>query len=151
MTVNYDLDFAELISSTTLSTYDASFYVDLQGTFGNTFPFALDAYGYDDLFVQESRLVSAPGGRFDWTLGFFYFDKRRSVDFRYRSTPEYLAARNLTGLPNEYYNVFNAYTDISEIAGFGELTFRFTDDLWVTGGASLRQHRRPVLHQGRRL
>jgi iron complex outermembrane receptor protein len=134
VTVNWDLDFAELVSSTTISTYDASFYVDLQGTFGNTFPFALDAFGYDDLFVQESRLVSAPGGRFDWTIGFFYFDKRRSVDFRYRSTPEYLAARNLTGLPNEYYNVFNAYTDISEMAGFGELTFRFTDDLWVTGG-----------------
>ncbi|HTU09980.1 MAG TPA: TonB-dependent receptor [Allosphingosinicella sp.] len=134
ITANYDFDFAELISSTTISTYDASFYVDLQGTFANAFPFALDAYGYDDLFVQETRLVSAPGGRFDWTAGFFYFDKRRTVDFRYRSTPEFLASRNLFGLPNEYYNVFNSYTDISEIAGFGEATFRFTDDLWVTGG-----------------
>ena len=134
VTVNWDLDFAELISSTTISTYDASFYVDLQGTFANLIPFALDAYGYDDLFVEEARLVSTSGGRFDWTVGFFYFDKRRSVDFRYRSSPEFLAARGLTGLPDEYYNVFNAYTDISEMAGFGELTFRFTDDLWVTGG-----------------
>jgi outer membrane receptor protein involved in Fe transport len=134
VTVNYDMDFAEFISSTTISTYDASFYVDLAGTFGQAFPFALDAFGYDDLFVEEARLVSRPGGRFDWTVGFFYFDKRRSVDFRYRSSPEFLAARNLTGLPNEYYQVFNAYTDISEIAGFGELTFRFNDDLWVTGG-----------------
>ena len=135
ITVNYDFGFAELISSTTLSTYDASFFVDLQGTFANAFPFALDAFAYDDLFVQEARLVSAPGGRFDWTAGFFYFDKRRTVDFRYRSNPEYLAARNLTGLPNEYYQVFQSYADQSEIAGFGELTFRFTDDLWVTGGA----------------
>jgi outer membrane receptor protein involved in Fe transport len=134
VTVNYDFDFAELVSSTTLSTYDASFYVDLQGTFGNTFPFALDAYGYDDLFVQEARLVSAPGGRWDWTIGGFYFDKRRTVDFRYRSNPAYLAARNLTGLPNEYYQVFNSYADQSELAAFGELTFRFNDDLWITGG-----------------
>lgn len=134
VTVNYDFDFAELISSTTISIYDASFYVDLQGTFAGAFPFALDAFGFDDLLVQETRLVSAPGGRFDWTAGFFYFDKRRTVDFRYRSTPEFLAARGLTGLPNEYYNVFNSYTDISEMAGFGELTYRFTDDLWVTGG-----------------
>jgi outer membrane receptor protein involved in Fe transport len=134
VTVNYDFDFAELISSTTISTYDASFYVDLQGTFGNTFPFALDAYGYDDLFVQEARLVSAPGGRFDWVIGGFYFDKRRTVDFMYRSTQEYLTAHNLTGLPNEYYQVFQSYADQSEIAGFGELTFRFNDDLWVTGG-----------------
>lgn len=146
-TITYDFDFAELISSTTLSTYDASFYVDLQGTFGNTIPFALDAYGYDDLFVQETRLVSAAGGPLDWTVGFFYFDKRRTVDFRYRSSPEFLAARGLTGLPDEYYNVFNSYTDSSEIAGFGELTYRFTDDFWVTGGlrygsASVQSFRR---------
>src|SRR3546814_5889865 len=46
VTINYEFDFAELISSTTLSDYDASFYVDLAGTFAQTFPFALDAYGY---------------------------------------------------------------------------------------------------------
>ena len=45
LTINYEFDFAELISSTTLSDYDASFYVDLAGTFGQAFPFALDAYG----------------------------------------------------------------------------------------------------------
>jgi len=134
VTVNYDFGFAELVNSTTISTYDASFYVDLQGTFANAFPFALDAYGYDDLLVEEARLVSRSGGPFQWTAGFFYFDKRRTVDFRYRSTPEFLAARRLTGLPDEYYNVFNSYTDISEIAGFGEATFHFTEDLWATGG-----------------
>src|SRR6187397_1028375 len=53
VTVNYDLDFAELVSSTTLSIYDASFYVDLAGTFGQAFPFALDAFGFDDILVQE--------------------------------------------------------------------------------------------------
>ncbi|WP_114952382.1 TonB-dependent receptor [Sphingosinicella terrae] len=134
VTVNWDLDFAELISSTTLSTFDQTFIVDLAGTFAQLIPFALDALAYDDLFVEEARLVSQPGGRFDWTVGFFYFDKRRSVDFNYRSSPEFLAARGLTGLPDEYYQRFNSYTDISEMAGFGEATFRFTDDLWVTGG-----------------
>jgi len=134
VTVNYDLDFADLVSSTTLSTYDASFYVDLAGTFANTIAFALDAYGYDDLFVQETRLVSKAGGPFDWVAGFFYFDKRRTVDFAYRSSPEFLAARRLTGLPDEYYQRFNSYTDMHEIAGFGELTYRFSDDLWATGG-----------------
>src|SRR3546814_16816007 len=39
LTINYEFDFAELISSTTLSDYDASFYVDLEGTFGQAFPF----------------------------------------------------------------------------------------------------------------
>jgi outer membrane receptor protein involved in Fe transport len=135
VTINYEFDFAELISSTTLSNYDAAFYVDLAGSYGQLFPFALDAYGYDDMFVQETRLVSRHEGPVEWVAGFFYHDKRRTVDFGYRSTPEYLAANGLSGiLPNEYYYRFNAYTDQSEIAGFGELTFRFSDRFWVTGG-----------------
>ncbi|WP_338426258.1 TonB-dependent receptor [Sphingopyxis kveilinensis] len=134
ITVNYEFDFAELISSTTLSDYDASFYVDLAGTFAQAFPFALDAYGFDDLFVQETRLVSRHDGPFEWVAGFFYYDKRRTVDFDYRSSQEFLDARGLTGLPDEYYQRFNAYTDQTEIAGFGEATFRFSESFWVTGG-----------------
>ncbi|WP_417613628.1 TonB-dependent receptor [Parasphingorhabdus sp.] len=133
-TINYEFDFAELISSTTLSNYDASFYVDLAGSYDQRFPFALDAYGYDDLFVQETRLVSRGTGPFEWVAGFFYYDKRRTVDFAYRSTEEYLAANGLTGLADEYYQRFNSYTDQSEIAGFGELTYRFSDSFWITGG-----------------
>src|SRR3546814_19372605 len=77
--------------------YDASFYVDLAGTFAQTFPFALDAYGYDDLFVQETRLVSRTSGPIDWVAGFFFYEKRRTVDFAYRSTQEFLDERGLTG------------------------------------------------------
>ena len=134
LTINYEFDFAELISSTTLSDYDASFYVDLAGTFAQAFPFALDAYGYDDLFVQETRLVSRHDGPIEWVAGFFYYDKRRTVDFAYRSSLEYLTENNLTGLPDEYYQRFNSYTDQKEIAGFGEVTGRFSDRFWVTGG-----------------
>lgn len=134
VTVNYEFDFAELISSTTLSDYDASFYVDLAGTFAQSIPFALDAYGYDDLFVQETRLVSRTSGPFQWVAGFFYYDKRRTVDFAYRSTQEFLDARGLTGLPDEYYQRFNSYTDQTEMAGFGEASVHFTDNFWITGG-----------------
>ncbi|WP_254305736.1 TonB-dependent receptor [Sphingopyxis sp. BSNA05] len=134
VTVNHEFDFAELISSTTLSNYDASFYVDLAGTFGQLIPFALDAYGYDDLFVQETRLVSRTSGPIEWVAGFFYYDKRRTVDFAYRSSPEFLSATGLSGLPNEYYQRFEAYTDQTEIAGFGEVTARFSDSFWITGG-----------------
>lgn len=134
VTASYDFGFAEFISSTTLSTFNQLFVVDLAGTFGQAIAFALDAYAYDDLFVEEARLVSRPGGRLDWVLGFFYFDKRRSVDFNYRSSPQFLAARGLTGLADEYYQRFNSYTDQHEIAGFGEVTYRFSDNFWVTGG-----------------
>ncbi|WP_374408799.1 TonB-dependent receptor [Pelagerythrobacter sp.] len=134
ITATYEFDFAELISSTTLSDYDASFYVDLAGTFAQAFPFALDAYGFDDLFVQETRLVSRNSGPFEWVAGFFYYDKRRTVDFEYRSTQEFLDARGLTGLPDEYYQRFNSYTDQTEIAGFGEATLHLGENFWITGG-----------------
>lgn len=133
-TIEYDFDGFDFTSSTTYATYDASFYVDLAGTFAQAFPFALDAYGYDNIFVEEARITSDPGGSFDWVLGVFYFDKRRDVDYAYRSSPEYLTARNITGLPDEYYQRFGSHFNSSELAGFGELTYRFADNFWVTGG-----------------
>ena len=134
LTLDYQFDGANLTSSSTWSDYDALFYVDLAGTFAQAIPFALDADAWDETFVQEMRLVSDPGGRFDWVLGGFYFERRRDVAYNYRSSPEFLAARNLTGLPDEYYARWHSYFIQHEQALFGQLTYRFTDDLWVTGG-----------------
>ena len=133
-TVDYQFDGARLTSSTTWGEFDQLFVVDLAGTFNQAIAFALDAYAFDTLFVEEARLSSDPGGDWDWTVGGFYFEKRRDVDYNYRSSPAFLAARGITGLPDEYYQRFAGYTDILEQAAFGELTYRFTDDFWVTGG-----------------
>lgn len=134
LTLDYQFDGANLTSSSTWSDYDALFYVDLAGTFAQAIPFALDADGWDKTFVQEMRLVSDPGGRFDWVLGGFYFKRTRDVGYNYRSSPGFLAARGITGLPDEYYNRFNSSFVSHEKAVFGQLTYRFTEDLWVTGG-----------------
>jgi outer membrane receptor protein involved in Fe transport len=135
LTVNADLNFADLTSSSTYATFDQLFVVDLAGTFAQAFPFALDAFAYDDVFVQEARLASKSGGNFDWLLGGFFYDKRRDVDYNYRSRTEFLQARGLTGLPSEVYNQFGVHINQSELAGFGEATYRFSDRFWVTGGA----------------
>lgn len=134
VTVDYDLGFADFSSSSTYSEITGDFIVDLAGTFAQAIPFALDAVSFDDVFVQEARLTSTHGGNWDWVIGGFYFNKRRDVDFDYRSSQEFLDARGLTGLPDEYYQSFRSYTDIKEGAGFGQLTYRFSDDFWITGG-----------------
>ena len=134
LTGNYEMDWATLTSSSTYSKIDGNFIVDLAGTFNQAIPFALDAVGYDENFVQEARLASADGGDWDWIVGGFYFNKRRDIDYDYRSSIEFLQARNLTGLPNEYYQSFQGYFDAIESAAFGELTYRFSDRLWATGG-----------------
>jgi outer membrane receptor protein involved in Fe transport len=134
LTLEYQFDGARLTSSSTFSDYTGLFYVDLAGTFAQAFPFALDADAWDETFVQEMRLVSDPGGKVDWSLGAFYFKKRRDVDYNYRSSEAFLTARNLTGLPDEYYQRFGSHFISHEIAAFGQITYRFTPDFWVTGG-----------------
>lgn len=133
-TVEYQFDGAKLVSSSTYSTFDQKFHVDLAGTFGGAIAFGLDANGYQDTFVEEVRLASDPGGDWDWTIGGFYLDRRHDVDYFYRSTPEFLAARRITGLPDEYYQRQYVHTISHELAGFGELTYHVNEKFWLTGG-----------------
>ena len=134
-TIAYKLDFADLTSSSTYSTDNQRFNVDLAGTFADTIPF----YLYDGLhgktFVEETRLVSNTTGRFDWLLGGFYLHRDFFVSSIDRSSPEFLAARGITGLPEDA-SFASSPTDTRtyELAGFGDLTYHFTSKLSATGG-----------------
>ena len=140
-TIEYEFDWAKFTSSSTYSDFKQRFYVDLAGTFpassalpGAPIAFGLDADAADDVFVQEVRLASSLGGRFEFVVGGFYLNRRRDVDFRYRSNFDFLQARGLTGLPDKYFQEQYTYSISEEIAGFGELTYRFSDRFWLTGG-----------------
>ncbi|WP_334162144.1 TonB-dependent receptor [Phenylobacterium sp.] len=139
-TIEHQFNGAQLTSSTTWSEFDQKFYVDLGGTFGNLLgnplgiAFGLDADAYQDTFVEEVRLASDPGGKWDWVVGGFFLDRRWDVDYNYRSRADYLAFRRFTGLSDEYYQRQQNHTNSQELAGFGNLTYRFSDNLWVTGG-----------------
>ena len=134
LTLDYQFDGAHLTSSSTWSDYDAAFNVDLAGTYGQAFAFALDAPFNSKTFVQEVRLVSDTGGPFEWVLGGFHFKRDRDVHFGYRSNEEFLQRSGITGLPDEYYLRFLS-TDVSkEQALFGQLTYHFNDDFWATLG-----------------
>jgi iron complex outermembrane recepter protein len=134
-TIGYQFDGARLTSSSTWSDYRAHFDVDLAATFGHLIPFGLEVPYRDDRFVQELRLVSDTGGRVDWVVGGFWFEQQRNADYYYRSSQAFLDARGMDNLPvNPYYLRFRNTIDQRERALFGELTFRFNDDLWATGG-----------------
>ncbi|MDO9363905.1 MAG: TonB-dependent receptor [Sphingopyxis sp.] len=139
-TIDYEFDFAKLTSSSTYSDFKQRFYVDLAGTFApGSFPgapiaFGLDADGRDKVFVQETRLASTLDGPFQFVVGGFYLDRRRDVDYFYRSNPAFLAARGITGLPDKYFQKQYTHSLSKELAGFGELTYRFSDKFWLTGG-----------------
>jgi outer membrane receptor protein involved in Fe transport len=139
-TLDYEFDFARLTSSSTYSKFDQRFWVDLAGTFapgsfvGAPIAFGLDANGYDKVFVQETRLVSSLDGPLQFTVGGFYLHRRRDVDYFYRSSLPFLQARGLTGLPDQYYQKQYTHQISEELAGFGELTYRFSSKFWLTGG-----------------
>jgi iron complex outermembrane receptor protein len=136
-TINYQFDGANLTSSSTYSIFNQRFKVDLAGTFGGAIAFGLDALGYQRTFVQETRLASDPGGNFDWVIGAFYLHRHLGVDYGYRSSDEFLEAHDITGLPNEYYSSEVTHTASDEVAGFGDLTYHISDQVWVTGGLRL--------------
>ena len=134
-TLGYRFDGADLTSSSTYSMADGRFDVDLAGTFAGTVPFFLRDGIEAETFVQEIRLVSDPGERFDWVLGGFYLHRDTDLIGRQTSSPEFLAARRITGLPDDAtFNSFGSNTRTYELAGFGELTYHLTDRLSATGG-----------------
>jgi iron complex outermembrane receptor protein len=133
-TIEYQFDGAKFTSSSTFSRSDVQFHVDLQGTFGGFIPFALDADGLTRTFVEEARLTSDPGGKFDYVVGGFYLHRDADTGFNFRSTVPFLSAHGITGLPDEYYERFTTNTQSHELAAFGEVTYRFTNKFWVTGG-----------------
>ncbi|MET0533960.1 MAG: TonB-dependent receptor, partial [Steroidobacter sp.] len=90
--------------------------------------------GYQDTFVEEARLASDPGGKFDWVIGGFYLDRSHDVNYFYRSSPEFLAARGITGLPDEYYQRQYNHAISHELAAFGELTHHINERFWLTAG-----------------
>ncbi|HEY1604608.1 MAG TPA: TonB-dependent receptor [Allosphingosinicella sp.] len=141
-TIDYQFDFAHLTSSTSYGYQDGLFDVDLAGTFaafaptiGQAVPFYLYDHGIWKTFVQETRLVSNPGGPFEWTIGGFYLHRDLFLDGREASSPAFLAARGITGLPADgTFTTFPSDTREYELAGYGELTWHINHQLSITGG-----------------
>jgi iron complex outermembrane receptor protein len=134
-TIDYDLGGVHLTSATSYGHQDGLFDVDLAGTFGLAIPFYLYDHGIWKTFVQETRLASNPGGRFDWIVGGYYLHRDLYLDGRESSDPAYLAAHHITGLPADgTFVTFPSDTRTYELAGFGDLTWHLTDKIAASGG-----------------
>ncbi len=83
-------------------------------------------------FNQEIRLVSAHGGPFSWVLGGFFNEQKFQSD--YTEFVPGLPGVDLVNNPQEIeYASFNR-SKVTEIAGFGEGTFKITPEWQVTAG-----------------
>ncbi|MCM8731654.1 TonB-dependent receptor [Hephaestia sp. GCM10023244] len=133
-TIEYQFDGARLTSSSTYSVGDGDFDVDLAGTFALAIPFYLDDDYRQKTFVQETRIASDGGGKFDWVVGGFYLHRDLDLHGRNLSDATFLDAAGLTGLPDAAFGQFGSNTRTYELAGFGELTYHLTDKVSLTGG-----------------
>jgi outer membrane receptor protein involved in Fe transport len=149
-----DFGFATLTSSTSYYAHTGSSTSDNTGFYANDTVFhnyyynyprpAVPAYrSYGDMgLIEEARLVSAPGKTFDWVLGVFAekntFDQKQ--DSYVLGFQQYINA--YFGLPagsqlvavSDHQFLYNAKQHLTDIAGFGELTWHATDRIQITGG-----------------
>jgi len=80
-----------------------------------------------DQLTQEIRLASNGDDRLKWQVGALYFDSRDTTDFFQRAYFLTTAARN----PNNWVELNNLNTSW---AVFGQVSYKLTDALTVTGG-----------------
>lgn len=132
-TIDYDLGFATLTSSTTSTT-------SLGSSFGGlNFITDLTArFGQDSTFTSEEiKLVSQSDGPFEWVVGGYYFDQTADQwEFLAIQDPITFAQQfNVTGVPADG-NIGSILStlDAKEKALFGELSYQLNDQFTLTGG-----------------
>jgi iron complex outermembrane recepter protein len=132
-TLNWNMGWGSFTSATSYSQTDTVQTQDATQVFGVFFGAAASPFRLTldlEKWTQELRLASSSDGRVEWMVGAFYteedstnlqdvfgFDADGQPVF---SEPVFIFAR----LPTEY----------RELAGFGNLTFKFTDSFDVTAG-----------------
>jgi iron complex outermembrane recepter protein len=165
-TIEYDLGFANLLSSTSYGTSDQAFKVDLAGAYGtlvNLFygqfhpGFSIDPAMPDapltsavigpyqnqqtDLnkFTQELRLASPSNDTFEWMLGAYYTHEKGVIDQFIGSVD--MATRQPFGDPTlDDLADARLVSKYKELAGFANVTWHATERFDVTAGARLAKN-----------
>lgn len=141
-TLNFDLGFADLVSSTSYATLTQKFRSDATTLFQLIGLPVLDYYNDQQTRVerltQELRLSSPSDETFEWLLGAYYTREKGTIDQFYQAVePGTLTPNNSLGL------IADAFTEDNyrEYAGFANATIHFTDRLDLTFGGRYSHNR----------
>ena len=155
LTINYDFDFANFVSSS--SYFDRDYVGDvandglvpivsgLYGMFGLPAAGPITGVFIDQditskAFAQELRLVSNSSGKWQWTAGVFYKKQDFSNFFTGESVPPIteeetqFVAEFLTGLPLTDNLVVDNNGTYKQKAVFGEVSYDFTENFQALFG-----------------
>ena len=145
-TIDYNVGFAKLTSVTSYQKIDATILLNANNSaFAGELPLltlfggaavpagtlvAADARGPVKKFSEEVRLTSSGNGPLQYVFGGFYTHERADVWTDILGFDQNRAA--IPGLtPAIGFNVLDTY---DEIAGFGNVTYKFSNAFDVTGG-----------------
>jgi iron complex outermembrane recepter protein len=139
-TLNWDMGFASLTSSTSSSTQNQNSRTDvtfnLSALVAGAFKSPNELYLGQDTnlkkITQELRLTSNPGSSFDWLTGVYYTNEKGLIMQQYVPvTPGTL--NMITTLPN--LALVNLNSSYREVAGFGNVTAHVTQSTDLDLGA----------------
>ena len=127
--IEYDFDFATLMSNTGYKDHDYFYREDYDGT-----PLDVNTYGQDqegDYFQQELRLTSNSDGPLSWYAGASYYKEEIETDFASIGQEDYFCQY----YGNYYYpgNDFTGCADLYEYYGY-DFTPNSEGLLYETGG-----------------
>ena len=144
MTLEYDLDFAELTSSSNYFETDTVQENDLSSILAATpfpFPWGMIRDDKHENFIQEIRLVSMNDSKLSWVVGAYHSDRETDYGQDHHTTDELVAARNLAGLwstglaDNVFIEASKRVNSDVETAFFAEVSYELSDTLKLTVGA----------------
>ncbi len=155
----YDFGFATLTSSTSYYDHRGQSITDNTGFYGhaiagfppgflyyfsyyapNRLPLTTFVNDYSErAIIEEARLVSKPGERFDYIVGVFYESQARGAD-----SQNFLPGFQQTYLEDPFYGadfvsgdrsfLYHRGESFRDVAVYGEVTLHVTDAIDVTGG-----------------
>ena len=138
-TLEYDLGFADLTSATVVAKSKTGWNLDLDGLPLGPIPYYFQEKIATDSVVEDFRLVSKKGGKFDWVAGAFYLDQKSDYADSFNMPQSFLAAVGITGLtpiltPNADVSMDLRNKKNFEAALYGEANYHLTDTVTFTAG-----------------
>ncbi len=130
LTVNYDLGWADFLSSTSYFDRDREAFTDVSTFFAGFLglPVVQNDFSQAKVWVEEMRLSSKDDVRLQWLVGGFYYDENGNSG---QSFPSEGAPPN-SGLEN--LGIASTDKDETQKALFGEVTYSITDAFQATAG-----------------
>jgi iron complex outermembrane recepter protein len=137
-TADWDLGWASLLSSSSFNELDQDLRLDSTAAFGGL-PSYIDNSISQDKFTQEVRLASPASDHLEWLLGAYYSKENGNLfqQVFIGPTPGIFSGLDV-GLRSEY----------EEVAGFGSLTYHFTQQFDISAGLRYSTNEQTVVQSG---